>query len=243
MKKLQLIYLVPALLAFTFLACEKDYEDLYTVTNYADFEMAGDPVVFNPFGTPYTDAGATATEAGEPLTVTTTVSGDFFGASVFDPNATDRYVYTYQATNSDGYEATVIREVYNVNTGNLIDNLEGLYTSTVVRDALTGPQYTDMEYVIIGKSGDQYLLSDALGGWYELGRALGPGYRAPRATFTANNIAANDFTFGPGVTVGGFGGTATLESMTVNPATKTIVFTCFWTLDYTFTVTLTQVEP
>jgi hypothetical protein len=135
-----------------------------------------------------------------------------------------------------------------VNSGNLVDNIEGLYTSTVVRTAiasgvkLTGPQYTNMKYVLISKSGDKYLLSDAIGGWYEFGRALGVGYRNPGMTITAIDIATNNFTFGSPATVGGFGGTVTMKSMTVDAATKTIVFTSDWTSGYSFLVTLKQVQ-
>ncbi|HET6558171.1 MAG TPA: immunoglobulin-like domain-containing protein [Prolixibacteraceae bacterium] len=242
MKNLKTIYTIAFLIAFGLTACEKDYEDLYTVTNYANFDMQGDEVIFNPFGSPFTDPGIKATEAGNEIPVTTTVSGDFFGASSFDANVTDRYLYNYSATNSDGYEATTSRYVYNVNTGNLVDNIEGLYTSTVFRNGTSGAQYTDMEYVIISKSGDNtYKLSDAIGGWYELGRALGVGYRAPGMTITANNIAANDFTFGT-TEVGTFGGVVTMKTMTVNPADKTIVITNDWDAGYSFEITLKQVQ-
>jgi len=242
MKKLRIIYVFSILLAFTLLSCEKDYENLYTVTNYADFQMEGDEVVFNPFGTPYTDPGVKATEAGTELPVTTTVSGDFFGGTSFDPNVADRYIYTYSATNSDGYPGSTTRTVYNIETGDLVNNIAGLYTSTVVRNGAAAPQYTDMEYVVIAKTGDNtYVLSDAIGGYYDIGRVYGPTYRAPGLTITATNIPGNQFTFGT-TEVGTFGGVVTMQSMTVDPAAKTIVFTSDWDAGYTFEVTLTQVQ-
>jgi len=240
MKNLRLIYLFTVLLAFAFTGCEKEYEDLYTLTNYANFEMSGDEVVFNTFGANFTDPGIKATEAGTEIPVTTVVSGDFFGGTSFKPTEADRYLFTYFATNSDGYVASTSRLVYNVKTGDLVNSIEGLYTATVVRNGASGAQYTNMKYVMIAKSGDKYKLSDAIGGYYDIGRGYGAGYRAPGMTITANNIAANNFTFGSAV-VGGFGGPVTMTSMTVNAANKTVVFESSWNV-YKFVVTLKQVQ-
>lgn len=242
MKNLKMIYLFSLLLAVSFSACEKDYEDLYTVTNYADFEMQGDEVIFHTFGTPFTDPGVTATEAGADLPVETTISGDFFGGTSFDPNVADRYVYTYSATNSDGYPGTTTRYVYNIPTGDLVNSIEGLYTSTVVRNGVAAPEYTDMEYVVIAKTAENtYTLSDAIGGYYDIGRVYGSAYRAPGMTITSTNLPANQFTFGTSE-VGTFGDAVTMKSMTVDPAAKTIAFTSDWAAGYTFEVTLTQVQ-
>lgn len=241
MKNIRMIYLFSLILSFVVWGCEKDYDDLYTVTNYANFEMEGDEVIFNPFGTPFTDPGVTATEAGTDLDVTTTVSGDYFGGTSFDPNVADRYVYTYSATNSDGYPGSTTRLVYNIPTGDLVNSIEGLYTSTTVRNGVVAPEYTDMEYVVIAKTGENtYTLSDAIGGYYDIGRIYGAAYRAPGMTITSTNIPGNQFTFGT-AEVGSFGGEVTMNSMTVNPADKTIVFESAWP-PYIFVVTLTQVQ-
>jgi len=243
MKNIKIIYLFSLLLAFAFSACEKDYEDLYTVTNYADFEMQGDEIVFNPFGTPFTDPGVTATEASANLPVTTTILGDYFsGSASFDPNVADRYIYTYSATNSDGYPGTTTRYVYNTPTGDLVNSIEGLYTSTVVRTPGAAGDYTDMEYVMIVKTGDNtYELSDAIGGYYDIGRGAGAAYRAPGLAITATSIPGNQFTFDT-AEVGTFGGVVTMNTMTVDPVAKTIVITNAWDVGYTFEITLTQVQ-
>lgn len=242
MKNLRIIYVFSLLLAFAFSGCEKEYEDLYTVTNYADFKMEGDEIIFNPFGSPFTDPGVKASEAGADLPVTTTVSGDYFGGTSFDPNVADRYVYTYSATNSDGYPGSTTRYVYNIQAGDLVSSIEGLYTSTVVRNGVVAPAYTDMEYVMIAKTGENtYGLSDAIGGYYDIGRGFGAAYRAQGMIITATDIPGNQFTFGT-AEVGTFGGVVTMESLTVDPVAKTIVLTNSWDAGYTFEITLTQVE-
>lgn len=241
MKNLRIIYLLGAVLAFAFSGCEKKYDELYRMTYYADFQMTGDEVIFNPFGANFTDPGIKATEAGTEIPVTTVISGDFFGGTSFNANVTDRYLYSYSATNSDGYEATTSRLVYNINTGDMVNSIEGLYTSTVVRNRVVSPQYADMEYVVIAKSSaNTYVLSDAIGGYYDIGRAYGAGYRAPGMTVTSTDIPGNSFTFGS-AEVGGFGGPVTMNSMTVDAATRTINLECKW-LTYTFVITLTQVQ-
>jgi hypothetical protein len=243
MKNLRITYLISFLLAFSFWSCDKEYENHYRITYYPEFEMSGDEVIFNTFGTPFVDLGIKATEGGKEIPVTTTISGDFFGATSFDPNGADRYLYTYSATNSDGYKANTSRLVYNVKTGDLVSSIEGLYTSTVVRNGVVSAQYANMKYVMIAKStGNTYKLSDAIGGYYDIGRAYGATYRASGMTVTAVNIPANNFTFGSGVPCGAFGGTVTMSSMTVDAATKTIVFESVWTSGYTFKVTLKQVQ-
>lgn len=241
MKNLRIIYLFSVLLAFTFSGCDKKYEELYRVTYYPEFNMTGDEVIFNTFGSTFTDPGIKALEEGKDIPVKTVISGDFFGGTSFNANAADRYLYTYTATNSDGFSASSSRLVYNVNTGDMVNSLEGLYTSTVVRNKVVSPQYTDLKYVMIAKSSaNTFVLSDAIGGYYDIGRGYGAAYRAPGMTITSTDIPGNSFTFGT-ADVGSFGGAVTMNSMTVNAASKTIDFECSW-LTYKFVITLKQVQ-
>lgn len=243
MKNFRLTYFIAALLPLVMWSCEKTYEEHYRITYFPEFEIKGENVIFNPFGSPYTDPGVKATEGGKEIPVTTEVSGDYFGGTSFEANSADRYLYTYSATNSDGFSASASRSVYNVKTGDLVNSIEGLYTSTVVRNNVSSAQYTNMKYVLIAKSGNVYKLSDAIGGYYDIGRAYGATYRATGITITANNIAANDFSFAPAtVGVGAFGGALNMVSMTVDAAAKTIQFTSAWDAGYTFKVTLKQVQ-
>lgn len=243
MKNLKIRYLLIALLAFGLWSCEKKYDEFYRITYFPEFVMSGSEVVFHTFGTSFTDPGIKATEGGQEIPVTTVISGDFFGASSFDANTADRYLYTYTATNSDGFDASTSRLVYNVKTGDMVNSIEGLYTSTIVRNGVVSAQYRDLKYVLIAKSGNSYKISDAIGGYYDIGRAYGAGYRASGMTITAKNIAANDFSFAPAtIGVGAFGGSLVMDYMKVDAAAKTIEFQSIWDAGYTFKVTLKQVQ-
>ena len=128
-----------------------------------------------------------------------------------------------------------------VNNADLTTSLEGIYTSTVVRNGSASPQYTDMSYIIVWKNADgTYELSDGIGGYYNMGRGYGANYIAPGMKVTANDIATNDFTitdFG----VKTFGGACAVAGFTVDAAAKTINFVTTWDVGYDFDVTLTQV--
>jgi hypothetical protein len=239
---IMLVFLLPMT------GCEDESSaGLSRVTYFPDFTYNGDALVFVEKGTAFDDPGVTATEQGNTIPVDVSASGMYFGETSLDTSNPDIYTVTYAATNQDGFEGTQSRTVIVAGQGDLVSDLEGLYTSTVVRNGVSGAAYTDMEYVVIRKIGDnEYELSDGIGGYYDLGRAYGPTYAAQPATFTANNIATNDFTFGPTFAVGTFGGEVELTAMTVNAASKTITFKSVWeadaTTEYTFNVTLKQVE-
>jgi len=129
----------------------------------------------------------------------------------------------------------------------LIDNIEGVYTCTISRNGVTpSAAYQNIRYIYIWKNGDgTYEISDAFGGWYQYGRALGLSYITPGGTINAVNIPANTFTFpGNPLTNTGFGGTANITGLTVDPVQKKLVLTCSWLAPtaYTFVATLTQVQ-
>jgi hypothetical protein len=169
------------------------------------------------------------------------VTSEFNGLNAVDTNQPDIYHVTYSAVNQDGFAGTSTRTVIVAKQGNLIDDISGLYTSTVLRNGASGPQYTDMQYVLISKNEDgTYFLSDGIGLYYAVGRGYGNAYLAP-ATIIANNISTNDFTV-PTFTVGTFGGDVDINQITVDPNAKTISFSSVWDAGYTFAVTLTQVQ-
>ncbi len=233
-------------------SCDRELETeglTKKITYYPVIEMDGEETYVVHFGEDFSLPGVTATEQGKEIPVTETVSGTYFHPSVeaLDTSVPDVYTVTYSATNVDGYSGSVSRTVVVLPpTGNLVTSLEGVYTVSVVRTPAGGPadaDYTDREYAYITKiAPNTYQISDAIGGYYEFGRSYGPTYAATGATVLANNIPGNNFTFTPAV-VGSFGGNATITTMDVDPAAKTINFTSTWpTGPYTFKVTLKQVQ-
>ena len=244
MKNLNFLLILFSILGLTiFSGCDDDpsVSDISRVTFFPTFEFEGNDVDIVECNTSYQLAPVTATENGVELATETEIIGTYSGATEFDISVADKYVITTSAVNADGFPASLNRTVWVVCTGDLVNSIEGLYTSTVARNG-PNPTYFDLKYILIRKVGpDQYELSNADGGWYEFGRNLGPAYSSPGAVVTANDIPSNSFTFGPPVPVNGFGGLITITSMTVNPDTKTIVYTSDWTLGFNFTATLTQV--
>jgi len=220
---------------------EADISNISRITYFPTFAYEGGDFTLVPCNSGFVVPPVTATEGGNPIPVTVSTIGLTGPVPAVDPNKADNYVETSSAINGDGYPGEVVRSFWVACTGDLVNSIEGLYTSTVARNSPT-PRYFDLKYILIRKVGaNQYEISNADGGWYEFGRALGPAYRSAGAIVTANDIPTNNFTFGPDVTVGTFGGSIHLTSMTVDPAAKKIVFTSDWDFGYTFTATLTQV--
>ena len=243
MKKL-LILSISFVLAILITGCEKTTEGISRITYFADLTMSGASTVFLDLGTPFTDPGVTAEESGQELPVDVSVTGTYFGFSgtEVDVNAADEYVIKYTAINSDGFPGSITRTVYVIETGDLVNNIAGLYTADIVRNGVTSAQYEGLQYIIISKTGDNtYQISDGIGGYYAIGRGYGNGYIAPGCVITANDIAANDFSYSP-FSVATFGGSAEMSGMTVDAGAKTIFFETVWDAGYTFDVTLTQVN-
>ena len=240
-------YITIAFIGMVGLSCEGDKvtEGISQITFFPDFDYKGETTVFSKCGAAFTDPGVTASEQGQSIPVTTNVSALIGGGSLTSvPGTADRYTITYAAVNKDGFDASATRTVWQVCTGDLKTSIEGLYTSTVFRNGTSGPQYTDMQYVMIRKkpgTENTYQVSDAIGGWYQLGRALGDTYLAPGLEITVNSIPKNDIKFGGSPVVLTFGGPVTPKSLTVNPATKTLVLTTDWNV-YNFVATLKQVS-
>jgi hypothetical protein len=118
----------PWLLLFTLLLfnCERDLETegLSRITYYPDFVMAGEANVITWVGAGYSDPGATASEAGQDLPVTVTVTGSPYivpgntqpaqvtYTNAFDGNVPGIYLFRYSAINSDGFPGSVTRRVF-----------------------------------------------------------------------------------------------------------------------------------
>lgn len=236
-------FLFGALLTVSACNNEPEVSNISRVTFFPTFAYEGGNLALIPCSSDFEIPPITATESGEALTVTTKVTGLSGPVPAVDITKADFYTETSSAINQDGFAGEVVRNFWVACTGDMVNSIEGLYTSTVARNG-PNPTYFNLKYILIRRvegTTDQYEISNADGGWYQFGRNLGVGYSSPGAIVIANDIPSNDFSFGPAVGVNTFGGLITLTSMTVDPATKTIVFTSSWDAGFTFTATLTQV--
>lgn len=238
----QLTLALAALITFGGCNNEAEISDISRITYFPTFNYEGGDFALIPCSSDFQVPPITATEAGEELPLTVKTKGISGTVPSVDINKPDIYVESTTAVNSDGFPASVVRTFWVACTGDLVNSIEGLYTSTVIRNNVNNPQYYDLEYVLIRKVGaNQYEVSCAIGGYYEFGRAYGDAYRAPGVIVTANNIGANDFSFSGPVPVGAFGGACTMTTMSVDAANKTITFESDWDAGFHFAVTLTQV--
>lgn len=232
------------LLIFLVAGCENDSNvPPSEVTYFPKMEMSGKAVINLDCTTAtFTDPGVTALEGGKPVDVTTVVHGRYYGGTAV--NSADVYDISYTAVNVDGIPGTVLRTVYFPPcNGDFVSSIAGVYESTVVRNGVVSPQYQGLKYVYIKKIGNNvYQLSDAIGGYYDFGRGYGSDYAFVGMTVTANNLATNDFTFGPTVEGGAFGGACDMTAFSIDAATKTINFETAWDAGYKFVIKLTQVQ-
>ena len=238
MKKFNLTILGLAFLLFS--ACDKETTaDKSRVTNYPLITVVGDNVVFVSQGDTYTDPGVSATENCAEIEVTTSVSGAYRGGSSLDLSKADCYDITYTATNADGFNGSSGRRVYVVETGDMVNSIAGLYTSTIVRNGTL--KFIDLEYVLVWKNEDgTYEFSCGFGGYYEIGTSYGLGYKSGGCVETATSIPLNTYSI-TDFSNDGFGGAVTDAKLTADPVTKTLNLTCEWSYGFSFDVELTQV--
>jgi len=231
----------------TLISCSNEPEIGSTITEYPIITVSGPNPYFVTQGTAYVDPGATAKAGSATLPVITTAVGKYRGATTLDTNKADEYTVTYTATNSDGFAATATRKVIVYKNGDLTNSIEGLYLSTTRRNGSLLPasqgSSVGMKYVHIWKNTDgTYSISDAIGGYYSIGRAYGDAYNATGLKITATDIASNNFSFNSDVSVGTFGGALTIKSLTVDATNKQLVLSSTWASGYDFKVTLKQVN-
>lgn len=226
------------------------YLPVLTVNGEEEIELACN-------ATGYTDAGAEASEGGSPIEVVTTVTGQYFGGSIVDVpggvweyadntvvNTPDLYTIDYSAVNKDGIPAAAFRHItWPVCNESLTTSLAGMYTSSIVRtlDPSGGAagSYSNLGPILIKNiGGNKFQLSDALGGWYDLGRKFGYTGSAPGMTVTVNDMATNSFTYGAPVLDQTFGELVAVSGLTVDAGTGTVSWTATWAAGYKFKVTL-----
>lgn len=225
------------------ISCESDSTgNVSKVTNYPQFTLLGDDVIYVQKGDEFIDPGVLVTEGGVEIPYTTSVSGDYRGGSTLDTDIVDVYQIVYSAVNQDGFSGSISRTVIVYENGDLVNSIAGLYVSKVVRNGAQNPQYFNMKYVLVWKNTDgTYQMSDGIGGYYNIGRGYGVGYAAGPVIITANDIPTNNYDPIPSFGVGAFGGTATMSGLTANPANNTLSFSTTWDAGYTFVATMTKV--
>jgi hypothetical protein len=200
------------------------------MTYFPEFTMEGEAEIIHLLGEPYEDGAVTATEAGNSLEVSTEVTGVWQGysGSEVDVDVYDKYEIVYSAINAEGFEGNVIRTVFVAPpTGDLVSSLEGVYLAQVQRTPAFAvlPQYSNMKYIYIWKTGDNtFELSCALGAYYFIGRDYGLDFAFQGAVITANDIPANDFSISQALSPG-FGNVADITDFTVDPGNRVISFT------------------
>lgn len=232
------------------ISCESDStSNVSKVTYYPLLTLNGDEIMFVQSGTTFADPGIIATEGDNTLEYTTSIKSKYRNQTSINTNIIDEYTITYSAVNQDGFPRTINRKVIVYKTGDLINSIEGVYISTVLRNGSPLPSdqgsSINMKYVYIWKNTDgSFEISDAFGGWYDIGRAFGVEGASPGGTITGN-IATNSFTFpGNPFTNTYFGGPANITGVSVNPSTKIITLSCHWSgsTEYNFVSTLEQVQ-
>jgi hypothetical protein len=229
MKKIIASIFMVAVILFM-VSCEKETEGISHITYFADFDFQGESVILHTLGTPYTDPSVTASESGNALEVKVLVTSEMNGYSgdAVQSDVADKYTITYSAVNSDGYPGSITRTVFVVPpSGDFVTSIAGMYTASVQRAPAFTPsaQYNDLEYIFITKTGDNtFAISDAIGGYYYIGRGYGYDYAAQGSEITVNDLSANDFTI-TGSEIPGFGNTVEVTDFKVDAATKQITFT------------------
>lgn len=244
MKTLKTV-LALAIIGVFFTACDKDTTgDVARETQYPIFEKSGADVILLEEGSTWQEPGIVATEGGVEIDVETSAVGYYRGTPSLDASKADLYNITYKATNKDGFAGSATRKVWVAKTGDLVNSIEGLYTSTITRNGQL--RFSDVKYVLIYKNSDgTYTITCALGSYYEYGVGYTPSFGLPfhaPVKITANDISTNDFTFETSrVQYSAWPEAVDITSMTVDAANKKINFESEWEAGFTFEVELTQV--
>ncbi len=240
-------------IVFAVASCSTEDEISSIVTEYPIITVNGDATIFVEEGEAFTDPGAVATIGENEVPLDIRYVGRYRGnvyTGTLDNAVADIYTAEYSAVNEDGFTGTATRQIIVATTGDLVNSIEGLYTSTVFRNGSQGAPvsaYTDIEYILIWKNDDgSYEVSDSFGGWYLFARAIADS-ETPGGVIVANDIPANDFSFPGTQTNLYFGGTSEILDLEVNAVTKTLVLTTSWlttppVTNYTFVSNLEQVQ-
>lgn len=172
MKKL-IFTTLSAILLLSLAGCHKITTEGVTRTTYYPVISLDGGTVILATGSSYVEPGYSATLNGEDVTSQVEVKNNI------DNTTPGQYKVSYSAMNSDGFSATSSRDVIVVGSG-----FENFYYSEVQN--LSGSRhYYNAPITIKHIDGNQYMISDILGGLYFYG--IYPGYE-PTYDFHAESI-------------------------------------------------------
>ena len=176
MKKIFLFSLMLGLSSLGLTSCNDDNDELTdsVITYYVDLEIQGEDFVQVPIGTPYSDAGCTATMNGQDVTSRVVVRG----LDQIDVNTAGLYTVIYSAANDDGFSASVSRTVA-VCDPSITADLSGTWTVQEGSHRLyagTVTPYSDFTVRIRKDAPGIFYISDFLAGWYDQRAGYGSSY-------------------------------------------------------------------
>ncbi|MFA8435164.1 MAG: BT_2262 family domain-containing protein [Marinifilaceae bacterium] len=234
MKKI-LLYSLLLTLFCGVVSCDKESEDISTLTSYVTIVLEGGDVVYHPKGTPWVDPGYTADENGADVTSSVT-------ATTPDVDKIGSYTVTYSATNTDGFTGSVSRKVV-VYTPGLSDiDISGVFSGDVFRINTSDNStrsFSDNEVVITKTSvPGLYQISDWIAGFYNVGYGYGAGY-----AFTGYFEMVSETEFRHIESSNPWGDPADdVVNWTYDAATGGLSYHFMWLGKYDFAITLTKVE-
>lgn len=171
MKKIIILALAAAVFA---ISCERiDHAEGQKVTYYPILTLTGGDVVMNTGGN-FVDPGYTATLNGED------VSSQVVTENNINNQVPGAYTVTYTIVNEDGFSSSTSRGVYVVAP----NSFANFYYSEVQNKS--GSRHYYNAPITITKSGENYVISDLMGGLYFHG--IYPSYAAAGYDFWAEGL-------------------------------------------------------
>lgn len=185
----------------------------------------------------FNDPGAEATEGGQSVPVTVTVIAKYFGSSQVD--GVDEYIINYSAVNKDGIPGAAMRRViWPECSSDNPENIGGTYAADCVRNGVVDPSNFGLENIYIKSLGnDQFQISDAIGGYYDLGRGYGEAYASLGLVVESTGGGNYNVVTQPNG-VGAFGGNLVVSDFKKDPSSGNVTWKADWDLGYVFEVTL-----
>lgn len=165
-----LLFLCASLVSFT--SCNDDETTDTKITYYVTFNLTGGEVYTIPVGTAYSEPGFTAAEGDNDVTSSVSVDG------TVDGNTVGFYPVTYSATNVDGFESSITRNVF-VYDPSVTADLSGDYVTAAgthrQRGTATTP-YPGYKVTLTQVAPGVFYITDWLGGYYDQSAGYGSSY-------------------------------------------------------------------